>query len=672
MKNIVKILISVLLTITTSGIAQEYKFGKVSKEELLETSFQSDSSANAAILYESKNIYMEYTSRGFELVTEVYRRIKLYNKEGFDQASEEIFLYKNNSYKEEVMGLKGITFSIVNDKVVETKLKKDGIFKSEFSDKYDQKKFTMPSLTEGSIIEYKYKITSPFISNIDRIYLQYEIPIKKLEVKVNLPEYYNYKKFVTGYLPIDLKESSYNDKITLTSKTRTGSGFNTTRTHFSSNDIDYKVNKYTINANDVVAFIEEPYSGNTQNYISSIFFELSFINFPNKPIDYRSRTWEDVAKTIYANTKFGEELKKNSYYKEDIDQLINGVNDPTKRVALIYDFVKKKMNWNKKRSVITNKGVKKAYKEGTGNVAEINLMLTSMLDYAKIDAHPVIASTSDRAISLFPTLDGFNYVISRVKLPNGNIYYMDATDKYGVPNILSNRIIRGLGRVISKNGTSQMVDFRPTKPSLNRFGVQCEINDQGIVKGMVNLHHMDYLAHSFRVSHGAKDSESKAKRLEKRYGINELSDYTVKGVNEYGKGIVERFNFVVEDQAEVIDNEIFFSPLLFLRDKENVFKTDDRKYPVDFGYGFSNTYMINIKIPQGYEVAEFPKPQAFKLPENMGKFSFRSNIANGTIQIVVDETINAPVITADYYPVLKQFYNQLIEKENEQVVLKKI
>ncbi|WP_299431726.1 DUF3857 domain-containing protein [uncultured Aquimarina sp.] len=663
----------ILLVVSVSSTAQEYKFGKVSKEELLESSYELDSSANAAILYENKKVSILYnTSTGFQLITEVFKRVKLYNKDGFDYASEEMLLYKSGGNNETISGLKGATYNISDDKIIKTKLKKEGIFKSEFSENYNQQKFTMPAIQEGSVIEYKYKIISPFLSTIDRIYLQREIPIKKLEVKVASPEYFNYKKFSTGYIPINLKESKYNDKITFNNKSRSGSGFTKTNSSFSQSVVEFVVNLDKISTVNVPAFVEEPYSGNVENYISSLSYELSFVKFPDEPIDYRSTTWEDVVKTIYQNSNFGAELKKTKYYKEDIDQLITGVSDSKKKVSLIYSFVKNKMNWNKNRSVITNKGVRKAYKEETGNTAEINLMLTSMLTYANIEANPVVVSTSDRLVSLFPTLNGFNYVISRVKLEDGSIYYLDATDKYGIPNILPNRVVRGTGRVIAKDKTSQMVSFRPAKPSVNRYSIQCSIDDQGIAKGRLNANYRDYLAHNFRVRNAGKDDAAKAKRFESRYGISELDEYSIKGVKEYGKGVTERFSFIVEDQIEAIEDEIFFSPLLFLRDKENVFKSDDRKYPIDFGYGFSNRYMVNIKIPEGYEVVECPKTSAFKLPDNMGKFSFRSNVTNGVIQVVVDETITASMIPANYYPAIKEFYNQVIQKENEQVVLKKI
>ncbi|WP_271767559.1 transglutaminase [Aquimarina algiphila] len=673
MKNLEKLVLGFILMVSISSFAQEYKFGQVSKEELLASTSEIDSTADAEVLYENKKIYFRYDENdGFKLITEVFKRIKLYDKNGFDYGTDKVLLYKRGNDDEKITGLKGVTYTLKDGSVIETKLKKDGIFENEYSEFYDQVKFTMPSLQEGSVIEYKYRITSPFVFNIDRIHLQRRIPIKKLDVYVESPEYFNFKKLSTGYLPVNLKESSKNDKIRYTSKSRTGNGLTSARATFSNREIDYTVNTYTITSQDVPAFKEEPYSGNPYNYISSIIFELQYTKYPSGETRNYSTTWESVANRIYNNDNFGGELKKSNYYKEDMDQLLKGIVDPSERMLLIYRFVKDRMNWNKKYSVYTRDGVRKAYKENTGNVAEINLMLTSMLRYAKIDVNPILVSSSNKPAALFPTLDGFNYVISRVKLPNGNVYYLDATDKYALPNILPDRVIRGSGRVIAKNGTSQRIDLRPTEPSTNRYMIQCQMDKEGMIDGKFNVRHMEYFAHDFRVINGAKDDESKIERFKKRFGIDEIEEYTVKGVKEYGKGVSESFNFKSYDQIELIDNEMYFSPLLFLRDKENVFKSDERAYPIDFGHGFTNTYMVSIKIPEGYEVAEMPKAGGFKMPENVGAFSFKSNVSNGTIQVIVNETVNTPFLNAEYYLVLKQFYNQLIEKENEQIVLKKI
>ena len=672
MKNC-KILLTILFVVLSCITnAQEYKFGKVSKEELLEKSYPLDSTASAAVLYENQDVYIQYSqNEGFQLITDVYKRVKIYKKDGFDYASDKRYLYKKGGNDEKLIGLRAVTYNLQGDKIVETKLKKEGIFKEEFSEYYDEVKFTMPAIDEGSVIEYKYKITSPFLFSMDRIYFQYKIPIKNIEVSIKSPEYFNYKKFTTGYLPLNLKSSQHGDKITLTTKYRSDA-LSGPDTQWSRNDVDFIVNKDEIIMSNIPAFKEEPYSGNTENFISSIMYELSYVKFPNEPIKYYSTTWEDVSKTIYSSSNFGGELDKSNYYKDDLETIVAGVSDPIEKTARVYTFLKNKLTWNGKYGTVVNDGVKNCYKEGSGNVAEINLILTSMLKSAGINAYTVVATSSDRPISLFPSIDAFNYVLTMVKFKDGSSVLLDATDKIGYPNILPSRILRGMGRVITENGNSTMINLRPSKPSAIRTTLQCNIDENGAIEGKINSRYATHLAHKYRVYNGSKTKEETIKGLNTRYSLDEIQDFDQDGLSEIGKGISESFAFSTENEVEIIDNEMYFSPLLFLREKENIFKSDDRQYPVDFGFGFSESYMINIKIPEGYDVVEIPKSGAFKLPDNLGSFTYRTNFVNGTIQVVVNETISEPVITSNYYLALKEFYNQIVQKEGEQVVLKKV
>ena len=103
--------------------------------------------------------------------------------------------------------------------------------------------------------------------------------------------------------------------------------------------------------------------------------------------------------------------------------------------------------------------------------------------------------------------------------------------------------------------------------------------------------------------------------------------------------------------------------------KNVVFEYDEND---GFGFGYSNSYMVTVKIPEGYEVAELPKSEKIKMPEGLGTFSFISSSRNGAIQLRVVETVSNPLITAEDYQILKEFFNNLIIKENEQVVLKKV
>ena len=71
--------------------SQNFKFGKVSKEEVLQKEHPTEPSANAAVLYRENKTRFEYsTEEGFYILTEVFERIKIYNKEGYNWATRKV------------------------------------------------------------------------------------------------------------------------------------------------------------------------------------------------------------------------------------------------------------------------------------------------------------------------------------------------------------------------------------------------------------------------------------------------------------------------------------------------------------------------------------------------------------------------------------------------------
>ena len=133
-KNIIVlfVLIAQIATIT----AQNYKFGKVSKEEVEEKFYPLDSTADAAYLYKYRRTYFDYSkNKGFMLVTEIHERIKIYTKEGFDKATQSIVFYKPDTGDDEkVSSINGYTFNLDNKgKLDKDKLSKSSIFDEKLS-----------------------------------------------------------------------------------------------------------------------------------------------------------------------------------------------------------------------------------------------------------------------------------------------------------------------------------------------------------------------------------------------------------------------------------------------------------------------------------------------------------------------------------------------------------
>ena len=112
--------------------------------------------------------------------------------------------------------------------------------------------------------------------------------------------------------------------------------------------------------------------------------------------------------------------------------------------------------------------------------------------------------------------------------------------------------------------------------------------------------------------------------------------------------------------------------MLFLSAKENPFKQEVREYPVDFGYPILNKYNINLEIPEGYVVESMPASMNIATGNDIGTFKFMMANTDSKIQTTITSTVNSAIVTSDFYPVLKGFYQQMIDKQNEKIVLKKI
>ena len=672
MPKLATILSVVMLLLSISFTqAQQIKFGKVSKEELQEKFYSLDSSANAAIIYKKRRTYYDYNQQiGWTLITKVHERIKIYNKDGYDWATKKISLYKSGSTKEKV-SIKGATFNLNGNKIEKTKLKNNDIFNEDINKNWSQSKFTMPNLNEGSVIEWEYSIRSPYIQNIDDMVFQYKIPLKHIDTQIEVPEFFVFKNQSKGYLPVNLEKTNKSSQILLTSKNRTGDTGGPVTTSFSQDKVTFNSNISHCIQENIPALIEEPYTNNIDNYITSLKFELTAYRPKDGIPKFYNTTWDNVTKTIYTSSNFGEQLKKSSHFKEDLTNIINNSASQNEKIIKIYQFVKGKIKWNNFRGKYTDKGVKKAYKEGLGNAAEINLTLVAMLREAGIKSNPILVSTRDNGIPLFPTTQGFNYVIAGVELSNGALL-LDATERHAPPNVLPLRALNWQGRIIRKDGSSAQIDLSPKKYSSKKVYLNIKLDEEAFVTGSCRAMFSELMALNYRNNYNKVNNQDLIGKLEKENGNIEISELKVSNEDDISKALAHTFSFESDNQVEIIGDKMYFSPLFFLTEKQNPFKLENRTYPVDFGAPFEEKYTISINIPEGYKVESKPENVGLGLPEQMGSFKFATILKGNKLQVLASTKINSPVISPMYYASLKEFYKKLVDKQLEKVVLSKI
>lgn len=669
-----KLLFIIVILFAIKINAQEIKFGKVSNHELKEKFNPKDSTANATYLLKKRKTHFVYSSsKGFQVVTEYHERIKIYKKKGVDYATKKITYYDPKSGdKERISNLKAYSFNLVNNKIEKNKLSKKDIFDEKLNKYRSQKKITFPNITVGTIIDIKYTLTSPYWS-IETLNFQYGIPVKKIDYDVRIPEYFFFNLKNKGYFNITPKLTNKKGEINWKTRTRTSTrasrGGTTIRSEVNNHQKKFNVVHYTFNSNNIPSLKEnEPYIGNINNYRGGCEFELSGTRFPNSLHKNYATSWESVCKTIYGSSNFGDELRKTTYYKNELKAILDIAKNEQEKIFLIFQFVKSKVKWNNYYGKYTEKGVKKAYKEGSGNVAEINLILTSMLRSVGLKANPVLISTKNNGTPIFPTREGFNYVISKVNLSNEKYVLLDATDKYSTANIIPYRALNWYGREILEGGYSRQVKLIPSRPTKENNILQIKINDLGEINGMLRKSLAGHSAMFYRKKNNIRKEDDFISSLEEKYSI-EIEEFKILNKENISKPITQTLKFTSEDFIEEINSKLYFSPLFFLGIKENPFKSEERNFPVDYGMPWQDKFSISITIPEGYSVESYPKNLAVGLPDDLGVFKYQINVQGNKIKLSSIIQINSNIISPQYYSTLKGFYKQLVEKQAEKIVL---
>jgi hypothetical protein len=444
-----------------------------------------------------------------------------------------------------------------------------------------------------------------------------------------------------------------------------------TNRNASINKEQYEESRTVYVVDNSPALKEEVFVNNIKNYISSVVFELSGVQMPNANYKDYSTTWEGVVKVIYQSDNFGSELRKSGYYDKDIDGVLVNLKTEEEKIAAIFKHVQSTMNWNEFRGYYCNDGVRKAYQNKTGNVAEINLMLTSMLRYAGLDANPVILSTRGNGISLFPSRTAFDYVIAGVQVKD-QIVLLDATSKYSQPNILPIRDLNWFGRLIRKDETSTQIDLMPTFNSKEVINLMAEIKADGEITGKARDQYLDYNAYVYRDNYNGFTNLSRIERIEKNYPGVEISELEVLNSSDLTKPIIENYSFSSTNHVEIIGDKMYFSPLLHFAMTENPFKQENRFYPIDFVYPHQDKFSISIKIPDGYAVETLPASKAIGMFDNKAVYKYTISNTGNQIQLMYVFDVNTAIIGSGDYEEVKAFYKDMVEKNTEKVVLKKI
>lgn len=654
------------------------KFGNVGKEELEQNVCPIDSNAHAYFIFNcglSRFTYPQTHVRdndagenqGFVLETTKHFRIKILDESAFDWANIKIPLYVSGKKKEKLSSFKASTFNINNGKVEETKFNKGNLIFESTSENWETAKAPLPNVKKGSIIEVVYTVTSVFFYNLDKWNFQYSIPVLFSDFEVEIPEYFNFHQNIAGYYAIDRKTERKNESLDLTYHWQDFNGrySNTQRINFN---VD--ISEYT--GRNIPAFKEDSYLKTPKNYLSAVEFELAYTKFPNSTLKYYTTSWENVIEQ-YLKYNDLENSIKVGFLDDMAKEINNKAKNPYSKIELAFYNIANHYKWNEKNSIFTSKGFKDSYTDATGNCADINLCLVGLLQKLGLEAYPVILSTQTNGFikQTHPSLSDFNYLVALAKI-DGNDYLMDATEPLSIINQLPVRCLNDKGLIVKK-GQANWVDMVKDASYKSQIILTYELDENLEAKGTYSSILNNYAALEIRKNIKSYTSNDEYfKEIAKNNPGIETNEYQIEGLDSLNIPVQMKFDFSYNNAVEQAGDLIMLKPLLFEAMKQSPFKLSERTYPVEFNYQNKDKTTCQIKIPNGYAVESLPSSINLTLPDKSAQFLFLTSIKDDYILIVSNYTRNKLLYLPEEYEVLKEFFRNMVVKQNEKIVLKKL
>lgn len=641
------------------------KFGKVTVNDFSIASPIIDSNTNAVVLADIGNSEIIGNDKGwFSLAYSHMKRVKIINKKGMDAADVSIILYKSENSEEKLDKCKAITYNLENGQVMQTKLESSNIFKEKKSKNQIEYKFTFPNVKEGSILEYSYTVESEFIEYLRSWDFQGANPVLYTQYSVRIPEFFVYSfldqgYYKTGYTKKD-RYQTYNVSVS-------NGALASDRYSISGGETEH-----TWNAFNVPALKEERYTSSIDNHISRIDFQLSKYRFPNTPEKNVLGNWASVSELMLKHESFGNEITRpNFWLNDDVKKITTGRASEYDKAHAIYTFVRDNFTCSGKGYWLPdNTTLRDVFRKKNGNVAEINLLLIAMLRSAGIIADPVLISTRENgwASPYYPLMTKYNYVICKTAINNETIY-LDATEpKIGFGKLAS-YCYNGPGFVIKQIPENIRLESESLNESKTTM-VFLMKDDKGELSGFFDSNTGYYESTEIR----EKISKSNVEQYLKEIGKGAspavvFNKMRIDSLLVYDKPIKISGDIKLHIEG---DDILYLNPLFGEGITTNPFASADRQYPVEMPYKLAELFILNMEIPQGYKVEELPKSLKALLNDDEGSFEYLVSASPEKIILQSKINIKRANFSRKDYQTLREFFGLIVQKHNEQIVLKKI
>lgn len=658
--------LNAFLLLPLLSFAQKEDWLPVAPQDLQYKDVPGNKGASAVRLYYAQYINDNTASCFF------YERIKILNDKalagGSSYADVEIPILTLGDFVEDIRDLKARTIK-PDGSIVEFTGKpfEKVVFKGR-GNKLSVKAFSMPEVSVGSIIEYKYRavLNIPVLTDL-------KIPVRNAW---------------------DIQSELFTVKESLYYQPDTGQRFqSTSQVSFESGgerishvmlnmkDIKEKIKESGTDSGleltNVPPFDAEQFMPPENNFKPSVIF---FTGAKGK-VDV-DKEWLDIGKVYF---DFYERLMSADHgIKEAAMKAVGGETDPTMKLRKIYASVQQLRNLSFERTrsleerkaehIQKNNNVADVLAHGYGNSEELTVLFVAMARSAGFDASVVLVPDRKRQFFVhdWTSPRQIDNRIAAVNLNGKDIYLEPGTRFCPYGFVRWNHTEIDALKLDKKGGTFFKAPSMAYDKSVTGRNATMTLAEDGTLKGDIVLEFKGAEALEHRLDAVDRDEAGRKKDLEDEVkqwlpagSVVKMS--VAQGWEDSDTPLAARFSVEVPNYATNAGKRLLVPAFLFQLKQNQAFAHSQRKYPVYFPYPFTDTDVVTMKVPAGFTLDSVPQPEDAKLP-----YARYQNVSNfDGLQLVTQRQLafNAIFLPVERYSELKTFFGKVQAGDEQQAVL---
>jgi hypothetical protein len=656
--------------VSLGALAQKEDWLPVTPQDLQYKEVPGNKGASAVRLYYAQYINDNTASCFF------YQRIKILNEKalnpderGKTYADVEIPILTIGDFVEDITDVKARTIK-PDGSIVEFTGKpfEKVVFKGR-GDRLAVKAFSMPQVSVGSIIEYKYRaiLSIPFLIDL-------KIPVRDAW---------------------DIQRELFTVKESLYYQPDLGQRYQSpTRPQFESGG--ERISHVMLNMKDFKEKLRES-GGDTGLELTNVppFESEAFMppenNFKPAVIFFTGRVgkvdvdkeWLDLGKQYYE--VYERYMAADRGVKEAALKAIGSETEPGMKLHKIYERVQQLRNLTferlrtpeerKAEHLQRNNNVGEVLAHGYGTFEDLTLLFVAMARSAGFDATPVMVPDRRRRFFVrdWTSQRQIDSVIAAVNLNGKDMYLEPGTRFCPYGFVRWNHTLIDALKLDRKGGAFIKAPPMGYDKSVTGRTANMTLSEDGTLKGNIVLEFKGAEALEHRLDAIDRDEAGRKKDLE-----DELKQWLptgtvvkmamARGWEDGDAPLVARFDVEVPNYATLAGKRLLIPAFLFQSRENQAFAHAQRKYPLYFPYPFTDNDTVTLQVPSGFTPESIPAAQDAKL----GNTARYQNVSNfDGIRFVSQRQLafNGIYFDLDKYSELKSFFGKVQAGDELQAVL---